>query len=159
MQQSLLLFDESVSMVSQGHAPSPAPEVEEIECTDAQPLMFQDEYMGGPSQQVSDDDETQLPTAAAFAIVKTDKEGSGEDWVEDEVLDPTWNQPHAGDPCSSEEEAVVAQSHQHSRRGSRVPKRSVRPLDSTPATAQRSKGPSTPKPGPRSSLAWQFFTQ
>ena len=63
-----------------------------------------------------DDDETQLPTAGAFAIVQTDKEGSGEDWVEDnveddEVLDPTWNQPHAGDPCSSEEEAVVAQSH------------------------------------------------
>ena len=35
MQQSLVLFDESVSRVSQGHPPSPAPEVEEIECTDA----------------------------------------------------------------------------------------------------------------------------
>ena len=35
MQQSLLLFDDSVSRVSQGHSHSPAPEVEEIECTDA----------------------------------------------------------------------------------------------------------------------------
>ena len=50
--------------------------MEEIECTDAQPLIFQDEYMGGPSQHVLDDDETQLPTAGAFAIVQTDKEGS-----------------------------------------------------------------------------------
>ena len=100
----------------------------------------------------------------AFCSVQTDKEGRGEDWVEDdveddEVLDPTRNQGHASDLCSSEQEAVVAQSHQPSRRGSKVQKRSGHPLDSTPATAQCSKGPSTPKPAPRSSLAWQFFRQ
>ena len=83
-----------------------------------------------------------------------------EDVVEDdEVLNPTWNQGHASDRCSSEEEAVVAQSHQHSRRGSRVQKHSGRPLNSTPPTAHRSKGSSTPKPAPRISLAWQFFRQ
>ena len=50
MQQSLMLFDDSAGRVSQGH--SPAPEVEEIECTDAQPLSFEDEDMGRALQHV-----------------------------------------------------------------------------------------------------------
>ena len=82
-----------------------------------------------------------------------------DDVEDDEVLDHTWNQGHASDVCSSEEEVVVAQSHQHSKRGSRVQKQKCRPLGSTPATAHRTQGPSTPKPAPRSSLVWQFFRQ
>ena len=115
-------------------------------------------------QHGSDDNETQVPTAAPFCRVQTGKEGRGEEWVEDdveddEVLDSTWNQGHASDVCCLEEEVVVAQSHQHSKRGNRVRKWSGRSQDSRPATAHRTQGPSTPKPAPRSSLAWQFFRQ
>ena len=61
----------------------------------------------------------------AFHSVQTDIEGRGEECVEDhveddEVLDPTWNQGHASDVCSSEEEVVVTQRQQHSKRGRRV---------------------------------------
>ena len=89
--------------------------------------------------------------------MQTDEEGRGQEWVEDdveddEVLDPDWTQVPASDVCSSEEEAVVAQRQQHSKRGSRVQKRSGRSRDSTPATAHRTQGPSTPRPTPRSSL-------
>ena len=56
---------------------------------------------------------------------------------------------------------MVAQSHQHSRRGSGVQNRRGRALETTPATAQRSKGQSAPKQGQRtrSSLTWKFFRQ
>ena len=89
-----MLFDDSVGRVSLAHPPSPAPEEEDLECTDAQPLLLQDEDMGRPPKHVSDDDETKVPTAAAFCSVQTDKEDRGEDLVEDdvednEVLDPT----------------------------------------------------------------------
>ena len=43
MQQSLMVFEDSAGRVSQGHPPSPSPVVEDIECTDAQPLMFPDD--------------------------------------------------------------------------------------------------------------------
>ena len=93
--------------------------------------------------------------------MQTDKEGRGaEDLVEDdvdEVLDPTCDGGHASDLCSLEEEAVVAQKHQHSKRGSRVKKQRTRPLDTTPATAHRTQRLSIPKPAPRSSPACQFF--
>ena len=69
MQQTLMLFDDSAGRVSPGHPYRHASEVEDIECTDAQPLMLQDEDMGGPPQHVSDDDETQVPTAAAFKAI------------------------------------------------------------------------------------------
>ena len=39
MQQTLMLFDDSVGRVSPAHPPSPAPEVEDLECTDAPQLM------------------------------------------------------------------------------------------------------------------------
>ena len=73
--------------------------VEDIKCTDAQPLMFpDDEDMGIPPHRgphVSDD--TQMPTAASFCSVQTEQEVREEDCVEDdagddEVLDPTWNE-------------------------------------------------------------------
>ena len=73
----LLCFLMTVGRVSLAHPPSPAPEVEDLECTDAQPLMLQDEDMGGPPQHVSDDDETQVPTAAVFCSVQTGKKGQG----------------------------------------------------------------------------------
>ena len=109
-----MLFDDTAGRVSVVRPHSPAPEVEEIERTDVQPLMFQYVDMGGPPQHVSDDDETQVPTAAAFCSVQTDEEGRGQEWVkddveDDEVLDPDWTPIHASDVCSSEEEAVVAQ--------------------------------------------------
>ena len=52
MQQSLILFEDSARTVSQGRPPSPSPAVEDIPCTDAQPLMYpDDEDMGIPLQQ------------------------------------------------------------------------------------------------------------
>ena len=117
MQQSLLLFEDSAGRGSQGRPPSPSLAVEDIPCTDAQPLMYpDDDDMGIPPQQshpVSDDDETQVPTAASYCIVQTEQEEvREEDWVEDdaeddEVLDPTWTEGRAANLNSSEEEAVV----------------------------------------------------
>ena len=120
--------------------------------------------MGILPQNISDDDETQVPTAVAFCNMQTDEEGRGHEWVEDdveddEVLDPDWTEGRASEACSSEEEAVVAQRQQQSKIGSRVQKRSGRSRDSTPATVHHSQALSTPRPAPRSSLARQFFTQ
>ena len=164
MHESLMLFDDSVGSISPAHPPSPAPVEEDFECTDAQLFLLQGEDMGGPPQHISDDDETQVPTAGAFCNVQTDEEGRGHEWVEDdveadEVLDPDWTEGRASDMCSSVEKAVVAQRQQHNKRGSRVQKGSRHSRDSTPATAYRTQAPSTPRPAPRSSLAWQFFTQ
>ena len=76
------------------------------------------------SPHVSDDDETQVPTAASFCSVQTEQEVREEDCMgddagDDEVLDPTWNEGRATDFHSSVEEAVVRLSQQLSKRGSR----------------------------------------
>ena len=169
MQQSLILFEDSAGRVSQGHPPSPSAAVEDIPCTDAQPLMFpDDEDMGIPPQQshpVSDDDETQVPTAASYCSVQAEQEEvREEDWVEDdaeddEVLDPTWTEGRAADLDSSQEEAVVRPRKQRSQRESRGQKQTSCRPESSPATGQRQQGLSTPKATSRSSLAWHFFKQ
>ena len=74
MQQSLMLFEDSAGRVSQGHPPSPSPGAEEIECTNAQPLMFpDDEDMGIPPQHVSDDDKHRCQLLRLSAVCRLNR--------------------------------------------------------------------------------------